>query len=243
MKDELAHRNTTILNLQREIKDLKSKFETEKNALVSKLQNVNMTNEDYEVYQEKLDSVIKENEELSKKLYQRELENKQNMINKNQSIKTLQKQILELTEKLETDKENKAYHSSKYKSDLAKYQEKFAKAEANLKNRIKLLEMEVEQLNAKPDVKPDSKNEEAPNKPRSKSKRDKKSDSSKLRKLKHELKEKETKIQELITNESTQNQKYQEIIQKYLKEQERSQRFECMLIAGVENAKQNMQKS
>lgn len=237
LRDELAKRNSNILHLQVEMKELKSRHAQEKEALIEKLRNFKMTNEDYEQYQMKIELVIKENEDLSKKLYQRELENKQNMINRNHDIKELKKQIIELTGKIDAVNENKVYHSNKYKTEIILAQEKYQKSEANLKNRIKLLELEVEQNNSKSDNKVDQavfKLKIALEKKTEEAHKYKK----KAHKLKLEVIERDNKIADLLTSDSGSNKKYQELIKNYLKEQEKNQRLENMLIANVEHAKE-----
>ena len=94
LKEELGQRNATILKMQIEMKELKTKFFDEKDALITKIERANNDkSEDFSDLHIKLDGVIKENEDLSKKLYHRDLENKQNMINKNQAIKLMQREI------------------------------------------------------------------------------------------------------------------------------------------------------
>lgn len=165
MKDELAARNTAILNLQREVAEVKARAMAEKQSLLAKLQDSCKDNQAYTEFQAKIDEVVKENEELAKRLHEKEIESKQMQVLKNQEIKQLNKMIsryrkfmfiVDLKQQLEADKENKSYHSNKYKSELASYKEKFQKSEANLKNRIKLLEMELAQQNEKNDLKVNS---------------------------------------------------------------------------------------
>lgn len=64
LKDEIANRNTTILQLQKEIKDLKEKFATEKSELLEKFKSYKLTTEDYESYEKKISNILAENEQL-----------------------------------------------------------------------------------------------------------------------------------------------------------------------------------
>lgn len=66
MKDELAKRNTTILNLQKEIKEIKSKFMAEKTSLLAKIQDNTQSDQMYAEFQQKLDKIIAENEQFAK---------------------------------------------------------------------------------------------------------------------------------------------------------------------------------
>jgi hypothetical protein len=221
LKDELADRNKTILRMQNEMREIKSQYTEERQGLIAKLE-IAKSSRDYEVYQEKLDELLKENEQLSKKVQEREVENKQNSINKNYEIKNLNKEICALKSSLEDRKESKAYHSSKYKSEISKYQEKAANNEANLKNRLKLFELEMEQSQAKIE----NKIEQAVHKLKSKLQKkvtDLKAKKEKIHKLKLEIIEKDNKT---IESENMHNQKYQDLIQNYLKEQEKSQRLQ-----------------
>ena len=145
LQEELGKRNATVLQLQMDIKEMKTNFMNEKDELIAKIEKANDSKvEDFGDIHLKLDGVIKENEELSKRLYHRDLENKQNMINKNRDIKLLQKEICELKDQIKSDKENSIKYRNKYKTELIKQQDKFSKVVSNLKNRIKFLEVEVD---------------------------------------------------------------------------------------------------
>mmetsp|Transcript_3666 Transcript_3666/g.4276 ORF Transcript_3666/g.4276 Transcript_3666/m.4276 type:complete len:83 (+) Transcript_3666:401-649(+) len=67
LKEELGQRNATILQMQLDIKEMKSKFMNEKDSLIGKIEKSkddSVSGFDDIIF--KLDGVIKENEELSK---------------------------------------------------------------------------------------------------------------------------------------------------------------------------------
>lgn len=145
LKEELGQRNATILKLQIEIKEMKENFVKEKDELISKIENVNDSNcQNYTDLHVKLEAVIKENEELSKKLYHKDLENKQNMINKNHEIKKLRKDLVYVKEKYKSDRGKYNTAREKYKTEAVRLQEKHKNVVDNLKNRIQMLEVSKE---------------------------------------------------------------------------------------------------
>lgn len=114
--------------------------------------------------------------------------------------------------------------------------EEFKKVEANLRNRIKLLEVELEEHSNKDKKKIDRAIEKIKKKAERKSKEAKEL-KEKFHKVKMDLIERDRQLQESISNENELNQKYQITMQNFIKEQEKSQRLESMLIANVKNAK------
>ena len=61
------------------------------------------------------------------------------MINKNQQIKVLQREVCQLKSQHKENKERNSQYRNKYKTELVKQQEKFSNVVDNLKNRINRL--------------------------------------------------------------------------------------------------------
>ncbi|CAI2367706.1 unnamed protein product [Moneuplotes crassus] len=141
LKEQLGQRNATILKMQIEMKEMKESFVQEKDELISKIESSNSSNsQSYEDLYTKLNAVIKENESLSKKLYLKDLQYKQAMIQKNNEIKVLNKQIFTLQDQFKYERSSFISTKEKYKSSTLELQEKHKSVIDILSKKIKKLE-------------------------------------------------------------------------------------------------------